>query len=97
MSFIKQQPNIPIKQQPNFNNPNNLNNLNNLNNYSSIQNLNKQNQYLDIYSAIEYLNMCVNNNFCLINQINQKLSYLDNKINIVNEKVELIKLQNGLK
>ena len=54
-------------------------------------------QYLDIYSAIEYLNMCVNNNFCLINQINQKLSYLDNKINVVNEKVELIKLQNGLK
>ena len=88
MSFIKQQPNIPIKQQPNFNN------LNNLNNYSSIQNLNKQNQYLDIYSAIEYLNMCVNNNFCLINQINQKLSYLDNKINVVNEKVELIKIQN---
>lgn len=41
--------------------------------------------------------MCVNNNFCLINQINQKLSYLDNKINVVNEKVELIKLQNGLK
>lgn len=93
MSFNKQ-PNIPIKQQPNFNIPINPNNLNN---YSSIQNLNKQNQYLDIYSTIEHLYACINNNFCLINQINQKLSYLDNKINVVNEKVELIKLQNGLK